>query len=72
MGVGRQSHAPAALPTGNGPGTHCTGGWASLRAGLDVCGKSCPHLGLASDRPARSESLYRLSYSGPLLLLENE
>jgi hypothetical protein len=34
------------------PGTHCTGGWVGLRAGLDVCEKSCPHrdssLGLSS------------------------
>jgi hypothetical protein len=25
------------------PGTHCTGGWVVLRAGLDVCKKSLPH-----------------------------
>jgi hypothetical protein len=25
------------------PGTHCTGGWVGPRAGLDRCGKSCPH-----------------------------
>jgi hypothetical protein len=24
------------------PGTHCTGGWVGLRAGLDVCEKSRP------------------------------
>jgi len=24
-------------------GTHCTGGWVGPRAGLDRCGKSCPH-----------------------------
>jgi hypothetical protein len=23
------------------PGTHCTGGWVGLRAGLNGCGKSC-------------------------------
>ena len=23
--------------------THCTGGWVGPRAGLDGCGKSCPH-----------------------------
>ena len=29
MGVGGQHHAPAALPPGRRPGTHCTGGgWA--------------------------------------------
>ena len=25
------------------PGTHCTGGWVGLRAGLDGCGKSRLH-----------------------------
>ena len=36
------------------------------RAGLDGCGKFCPPTGVRSpDRPARSESLYRLSYPGP-------
>jgi hypothetical protein len=25
------------------PGTHCTGGWVGLSAGLDVCEKSRPH-----------------------------
>jgi hypothetical protein len=27
MGMGGQLHAPAALPPGNRPGTHCVGGW---------------------------------------------
>jgi hypothetical protein len=36
------------------------------RAGLDGCGKSRPPTGIQSpDRPARNESLYRLSYPGP-------
>jgi len=34
-------------------------------AGLDGCGKSRPTGILSPDRPARSESLYRLSYRGP-------
>jgi hypothetical protein len=35
-GVTGQSHAPAALYSGERiPGTHCTGGWVGLRAGLD-------------------------------------
>ena len=39
-------------------------GWAS-RAGLDGCAKSRPPTGIRSpDRPARSQSLYRLSYRG--------
>ena len=42
MWVGGQRHAPAALPRKR-PGAHCTGGWVSLRAGLEVCGKSRPH-----------------------------
>ena len=48
------------------PGTHCTGGWVDSRAGLDGCGKSPPPTGIRSpDRPASSDSLYRLSYHGP-------
>jgi hypothetical protein len=46
----------AALLAGSRPGTHFIGGWVGPRAGLDGCRKSHP------DRPARSESLYRLSY----------
>ena len=42
MGVGGQSHAPAALPPGKRPGTHCIGGWVGPRAGLDRCVKSRP------------------------------
>ena len=50
------------------PGTHCIGGWVGPRAGLDGCGKSRPPPGIRSpDRPARRESLYRLSYSGPFV-----
>jgi len=40
----------------------------SPRVGLDGCGKCLPPNGIRSpDRPARSESLYRLSYSVPPL-----
>jgi hypothetical protein len=43
------------------PGTHCTGGWVGPRASLDS-GKSRT-TGIRSPvRPARSQSLYRLSY----------
>jgi hypothetical protein len=42
MGVGGQLHAPAALPPGMRPGTHCTGGWVGPRAGLNGCGKCRP------------------------------
>jgi hypothetical protein len=43
-------------------GTHCTGGWVGPRGGLDRCGKSRPYRGSNPNRPARSQSLYRLSY----------
>jgi hypothetical protein len=43
MRVGGQLHAPAALPPGKRPDTHCIGGWLGLRAGLDGCGKPRPH-----------------------------
>jgi hypothetical protein len=42
-GVGGQRHAPAALPTGKRPGTHCTEDWVGPRAGQDKCGKSRLH-----------------------------
>ena len=58
-----QRHAPAALYPREKPGTHCTGGWVGPRAGLDRRGKSAPPTGIRSpDCPARSQSLYRLSY----------
>ena len=47
------------------PDTHFTEGWMGPRAGLFGCGKSRPTTGIRSlDRPARSESQYRLSYPG--------
>ena len=45
-------------------GTHCTGGWVGLGAGLDRCGKSRPHRDSIPGPSARSESLYRLSHPG--------
>jgi hypothetical protein len=30
MRVGGQRHAPAVLPLGKRPGTHCIGGWVGL------------------------------------------
>src|SRR5215475_9796767 len=44
------------------PGTHCTGGWVGPRADLDRCGKSRLTGIRSPDRPARSQSLYQLSY----------
>ena len=37
------------------------------KAGLDRCGKSRPTGIRSPDRPALSQLLYRLSYTGPLL-----
>jgi len=48
------------------PVMHCTGGWVGLRVVLEMCGKSRPKTLIRSpDRPFRSWSLYRLSYTGP-------
>jgi hypothetical protein len=62
MRVGGQLHAPAALPPGKRPGTHCIGGRVGPRAGLDGCEKSRPTGIRSPDRPASSESPYRLRY----------
>ena len=46
------------------PGTHCIGGWVGLGAGVENLAPT----GIRSpDHPARSDSLYRLSYPGPHL-----
>ena len=49
------------LPPGR-PETRFTGGCVGARAGLDRCRKSRPHRDSIPDRPARNQSLYRLSY----------
>jgi len=65
MEVGGQRHAPASLPL-ESPGTHCVRGWVDLISGLDGCGKFRLPTGIRSpDRPASSETLYRLKYPGP-------
>jgi hypothetical protein len=46
------------------PGTHCTGGWVDPWASLDVCGKYRRTRIRSPAHPARSQSLYRLSYPG--------
>jgi hypothetical protein len=65
MGVSGQRHALAALCPGERTlGTHCTGGWVGLRAGLDteVGGKIlCPCRGSNPDRPV--SSVTNLSFS---------
>jgi hypothetical protein len=65
MEVGGQRHAPAILPPGEWPGTHCIGGWVGQRAGLDGA-QNLALTGIRSpERPAVSQSLYRLSYPDP-------
>ena len=56
-----QQRAPAALHPRERPGTHFTGGWVGSRAGLEG-GKSRTHWDSIADRPARTQSLYQLSY----------
>ena len=65
-GVGGR-HAPAALPPGKTRyPSYRRLGWPQGRSGR-VRKISPPPTGIRSpDRPARSESLYRLSYPGPL------
>jgi hypothetical protein len=53
------------------PGTHCVGGWVGLRAGLDSAENLAPTGIRSPDRPARCESLYRLSYSDPFAVLHS-
>ena len=57
-----QRHAPAAPYPRERPGTHCTGDWVGLRAGLKRCGKSRPTGIRSPNRPTRRQSLYRLRY----------
>ena len=54
MRVGGQRHAPAALPPAKAPGPVWTAAENLAPTGIR-----------SPDRPARSESLYRLSYPGP-------
>ena len=60
-GVSGQRHAPDAIYARKRAGTRCTRGWVGSRAGLDGR-KISPHRDSIPDRPARSQSLYRLSY----------
>jgi len=46
------------------PCIHCIGGWVDPKAGLDGCGNLASTGIRTPDRPARSESLYRLSCPG--------
>jgi len=61
MWVGGQSHAPAASAPGKDPVPIVQeAGWAS--GSVWTGGKSRPHRDSIPDRPARNQSLYRLSY----------
>ena len=56
-------------PPGERAGAHCIEGWVGPSAGLDRCGISRPTGIRSPDRPARSESQYRLSYPGPFYII---
>jgi hypothetical protein len=62
--MGGQCHAPASLPVGRTPSTHCTESLVGPRASLDRRGKSLPYQN-SPDCPACSESLHWLKYPGP-------
>jgi len=66
-GCGWSMPRPGRFTPQERPGTHHTGSWVGLRAGLGGCGKSRPIEIRSPDRPDRSESLYRLSYPGPYI-----
>jgi hypothetical protein len=62
---------PRFTPGERTSGTHWIGGWVGPRAGLDARARRkilCPCRGSKPDRPARSQTLYCLSYSGSHLL----
>ena len=59
-GEGSASRPGRSLPRER-PGTHCTGGWLGPRASVDGR-KISPHRDSIPGHPARSQSLYRLSY----------
>ena len=64
-GGGWSTPHPGRFTPGKDPGTLRIGGLVGPKAGLDGCGKSRPTGIRSPDRPAYSESLYRLSYPGP-------
>ena len=65
MGSGGQRHVAAALPPGKTLGTHRTSGCIGPSDCLDGCENLLHTVNRSPDRPAPSESLYRLRYSGP-------
>ena len=65
MGVGGKLHVPAAFTPGKDPVPVQGAGWAPGPVWIGA--ENLAPTGIRSpDRPARSESLYRLSYPGPL------
>ena len=66
-GEGSASRPGRSLPPlGERPSTHCTGGWVGPRAGWIGAENLAPTGIRSPDRPARSQSLYRLSYLAQL------
>ena len=57
--MGGLHRVTADLTPGKNAGSHCTRGWFGPAENLALTGIR------TRDRPARSESLYRLSYPGP-------
>jgi hypothetical protein len=65
MTVGGQRHAPAALPPGKRPATIVQeAGWNAEPVWTGAENLACNGI-RSPNRPARSESLYRLSYPSP-------
>ena len=63
MRVGGQRHGPAALPSGKKPATILQeAGWKARWTDAENLARTEIR---SPDRPARSESLYRLSYPNP-------
>ena len=63
-GLGFRRHTPAALLDGKETRYTLYRRLGGPRAGPDWYGKSCPYGIRSSDLPARTDSLYRLSYPG--------
>jgi hypothetical protein len=66
------STTPRPLYSQERPGNHCVGGWVSHQGPVWTGAENLASIGIRSpDRPARSESLYRLSYPGRLISTNN-
>jgi len=67
MGMGGQGHAPATLPRKRPVSVVEEAGWAPGPVWTSV--EDLAPTGIRSlDRPARSKSLYRLNYPGPIYI----